>query len=303
MSPNSAALDAQIQALRRRRRGSIRDVKDRPCNPHAQRCTRPGRGIAAGRLLRLVLGVVTATAGHASPAVQTPAPPAARTAPSSTASALPPADLARALALAQEAAQRLAPAQAQVTATLGALDARLTPAPCRQADPFLPRSAAPWGRTRVGLRCVDGRVAWTLYLPVQVQVTAPALTTRTALPAGSVITANDLQLTVLDWTARPQPPLVDPARAVGRTLLRASAPGTPLRENDLQAQRWFAAGDTVKVRAVGAGFAVATEGIALTEGRDGQRVRVQLPAPQGAGRNSGPVLQGYAVGEHLVALP
>lgn len=223
-------------------------------------------------------------------------------APAGLPAALPAADLARALALVQQAAQRLAPSDARVSATLVTLERRLNPAPCQQAEPFLPRSAPPWGRTNVGLRCTAG-AAWTLYLPVQVQVTAAALAVRSALPAGSVLSAADLTVQVLDWSARPQPPLVDPAQALGRTLLRAATPGVPLRAADLQVQRWFAAGDTVKVRTAGAGFAVATEGIALNEGRDGQRVRVQLPARSGAGRSTGPVLQGYAVGERLVELP
>jgi hypothetical protein len=39
---------------------------------------------------------------------------------------------------------------------VGALDRRLTLAPCAQVEPYLPAGSRLWGKTRVGLRCVQG---------------------------------------------------------------------------------------------------------------------------------------------------
>jgi flagellar basal body P-ring formation protein FlgA len=262
-------------------------VKDRL---HALSCAFRSKTLACGaRLMPSVLaGGWLATAGLAQ--AELPA-------------ALPAASLAHALALAQQAAARLAPAGAQVSASLGTLDARLRPAPCAQAEAFLPRGVPAWGRTRAGLRCTQGPVAWTLYLPIQVRVQAPALSVRSALPAGSVLTESDLVSASVDWSAHPQPALTDAAATAGRTLARAATPGQPLREDDLLARRWFAAGDRVKVLAGGPGFAVAAEGQALADGRDGQRVRVQIwVRPQDGSNSLGPVVQGLAVGDRLVAL-
>ena len=223
--------------------------------------------------------------------------------PANLPAGLPAVGLAQALSLAQQAAERLAPASAQVSASLGVLDKRLNPAPCTQAEAFLPRGVPPWGRTRVGLRCVRGPVAWTLYLPVQVQVQAPALSVRSALPAGSMLIESDLVASVVNWSNNPQPPLTDASIAAGRTLARAVTPGQPLHEADLQTRRWFAAGDRVKVMAGGSGFAVVAEGQALSDGRDGQRVRVQmLVRAQDGSSSPGPVVQGLAVGERRVEL-
>ncbi len=222
---------------------------------------------------------------------------------SGTPAALPASAIAQALALAQDAAARAAPAGARVNATLGALDRRLNPAPCQQAAAFLPPGVPAWGRTRVGLRCTQGPVAWTLYLPVLVQVQAPALSVRAPLPAGSVLTEADLATEWVDWTAQARPPLTAAAATAGRTLARPATPGQALRESDLQARLWFAAGDRVQVLAGGSGFAVAAEGQALAEGRDGQRVRVQMLLRASDGSSSpGPVVQGLAVGERRVAL-
>lgn len=287
MSPIKGRLACQFGPPGRAGAGSIRNVKD--C------LQRPLRG----RLLVVLLGCAgLPAAAQPQPTRPAPAPVAA-----ALAQAVPAADLARALALAQQAAERLAPPGARVTATLGTLDARLKPAPCHAAEPFLPRGTPSWGRTRVGLRCTRGAAGWTLYLPVQVQVQAPALSVRSPLPAGSVLSQADLTTVLVDWSARAQPPLTLPAQALGRTLARAASPGSALHEADLQTRRWFAAGDTVKVLAAGPGFAVATEGRALGEGREGQRVRVQLQPRYVEGQlRPGPVLQGLAVGERLVEL-
>jgi flagella basal body P-ring formation protein FlgA len=266
-------------------RGNIRDVKDRPSPSFlpalpAGSCT-PVRVVAVAGL-----ALVSGLAGAQVPA------------------ALPAADVARALALVQQAAERLAPPEASVTASLGKVDPRLKPAPCVRAEPFVPRGVPPWGSTRVGLRCTQGPVAWTLYLPVQVQVRAPALGLKTALPAGAVIGQADLVTAPVDWSAHPLPPLTDPAAAIGRTLGRAVAAGAALLPADLKARRWFAAGDRVKVVSGGPGFAIAAEGLALTDGQDGQRVRVQMLLRGDEGQpERGPVVQGVAVAERQVELP
>lgn len=237
------------------------------------------------------------------------ASPVAAQLPAAFAQAVPAADLARALSLAQQTAQALAPAEAIISTRLGTVDARLRPAPCARVDSFVPRGVPPWGATRIGLRCASGPVAWTLFVPVHVQVQAPALALKTALPAGQKVSEEHLMLATADWSARPQAPLTDAAQVLGRTLTRSVAAGAALREQDLKQRRWFVAGDRVKVVSGGAGFSVAAEGLALNDGHDGQRVRVQLLSGSGnsnngnSGSQRGPIVQGQAVGLHRVELP
>jgi flagella basal body P-ring formation protein FlgA len=216
-------------------------------------------------------------------------------------SALPAAALARALALVEQAAAPLAPAKARISALPGGMDPRLKLAPCNRIEPFLPPSVPAWGRTRVGLRCTEGPVAWTVYLPVQVQAWAPALAPHSALPAGHVLTEADLAPVPTDWAARNDAPLGDLPTAVGRTLARAAMPGQPLRQGDLRRKQWFASGDTVKVVASGPGFSVVGEGLALADGLEGQRARVQLLVrdPQGT-VSPGRVLNATVRGEREV---
>lgn len=183
------------------------------------------------------------------------------------------------------------PAQPRVAVEIGQLDPRLRLAPCRKVEPQLPQGRL-WGRTRVGLRCVEGERPWQVWLPVTVQVFAPALVLVSALPAGTVLAAEHLQLAEVDWAAATQPPHQRLQDLVGRTLSRPLAPGEAVRSADLRVRQWFAAGETVQVLARGPGFAVSGEGQALNPGLEGQVVRVRT--------ESGRVLTGRPVAERRV---
>ncbi len=205
-----------------------------------------------------------------------------------------PEVLAQALQLAAQAAQALAPPKARVVALPGALDSRLTLAPCDRVQPFLPAGVPPWGRSRVGLRCTQGPVAWQVYLPVTVQVWAPAPVAQAALPMGARLDGSQLALADVDWAASTSPPAATAAELQDRQLARPVPAGQPLRAADLKARHWFAQGDTVRIVAQSAGFSISTEGQAMGPGIEGQSVRVRT--------ESGRVLVGQPVGERRVEL-
>ena len=58
--------------------------------------------------------------------------------------------------------------------SVGTLDSRLRLAPCARVEPYLPAGARLWGRTRLGLRCVDGPTRWNVFLPITVKAFGPA---------------------------------------------------------------------------------------------------------------------------------
>jgi flagella basal body P-ring formation protein FlgA len=255
---NSAALHPLFVPRRRAPAAYIRAVTN-PARPPLARL--PQAGAAAALLL-------TAAAAHAT-ALEAPA-----------------------AALMSDAAAQLAPPAARVEVLPGRLNPRLRLAPCDRIEPFLPPGSRPWGHTRVGLRCVEGAVAWTVFLPVTVKVLALGLVLRDGLPAGTVLREEHLAAAEVDWAAAPSPVLARPAAVLGRTLSRNMAAGAALRQADLRAERWFAAGDTVNVVALGQGFSVSGEGLALGDGVDGQRVRVRT--------ENGRVVSGIAAGKRRV---
>jgi flagellar basal body P-ring formation protein FlgA len=198
--------------------------------------------------------------------------------PAGASTALPAplqAAMPQALALLAQAARAQAPATARLEIEVGRVDSRLRPAPCAQVEPHLLPGAPVWGRTRIGLRCLRGAVAWNVFVPVTVQVWAPALAASAPLPAGSTLQASQLSVQDVNWSAGPGAPLLDPAQAVGRILARPLMPGQALHGGDLQPRQWFAAGDTVDIVARGPGFAVASQGQALTAGLEGRPARVR----------------------------
>lgn len=205
--------------------------------------------------------------------------------------ALPAPAVAQAVVLAREAALARAPQGATVQVSALPADPRLRLAPCARAEARPVPGAPAWGRTRVALRCAEG-AAWTVYLPLQVDVRAPALVARAALAAGTSLAPAQVEVAMADWSAAGSLPLAPGIDVAGRTLARPLAAGQVLRSGDLQPRQWFASGDAVRVHAVGAGWSIVTEGQALNAGIEGQPVRVRT--------GNGRVLTGRASGADRV---
>jgi len=191
----------------------------------------------------------------------------------------------------QLAAAAAAPAGTRVEVEVGALDPRLKLAPCARITPYLPAGARLWGRSRVGLRCDEG-ARWNVFVPVTVKVFGPGWTATQPLPVGTVLQSEHLQSSEVDLAAEPSPALREAQPALGRALVRALRPGQAVREADLKARQWFAAGDTVRVVGVGAGFAISADGQALGAGIDGQFVKVRI--------DGGRVVSGRAIAERRI---
>ena len=187
-----------------------------------------------------------------------------------------------------------APGLPRFEISVGQLDPRLRLAPCQQVQPYLPEGTRLWGRSRIGLRCLQGPARWNVYLPITVKAWGPGVVASSGAPAGSVLGPADLRIAEVDLAEDSAAPVLQPDAAVGRTLARALAPGQSLRASHLKSRQWFAAGETVTVLAQGEGFSVAGEAQALNPGIEGQPVRVRT--------ESGRVLTGQPVGERRVEL-
>jgi flagellar basal body P-ring formation protein FlgA len=180
----------------------------------------------------------------------------------------------------------------RIEVDVGRLDERLRLAPCTRIEPQWPAGQRAWGRIRVGLRCVEGPVAWKVYLPVTVKVWGRALVATEALPAGTRLAPRHFVTKDVDLAQGPSLPLAPRAAVDDRLLARALPAGAPLREADLRARQWFAAGDVVRVVALGDGYEASGEGTALDPGVEGRRARVRT--------ESGRVVIGDAVAERRI---
>jgi flagella basal body P-ring formation protein FlgA len=214
-------------------------------------------------------------------------------APAQAEEAAPPLDASlldsvRSLALGNTVAK----GAVRVEVAIGQLDPRLHLAACRRIEPYVPAGARLWGKTRIGLRCKEGLVAWNVYLPITVKVFGRALVVPAGAAAGSLVAASDLREAEVDLAEEFSPAIVDPKVAEGRVLAQAVLPGQTLRQSQLKARQWFAAGETVKVVASGEGFALEAEAQALNNGIEGQPAKVRT--------ESGRILTGIPSGERRV---
>ncbi len=164
---------------------------------------------------------------------------------------------------------------------------------CDRLEPWLPAGARPWGKVRVGVRCV-GQGNWALYVPAQVSILGNYLAAARALRPGDVLTIADIELRSGEITSMGRQLLTEPEQAIGQQMRFAVASGQPLRATMMAAPIVIQSGRPVKVIVQGSGFSVANQGTALGNARAGQAIRVRLA--------SGKVVSGVATdnGEVLI---
>ena len=121
-----------------------------------------------------------------------------------------------------------------------------------------------------------------------------ALVVPAGAAAGSVLADSDLADAEVDLAEEFTPVFVDKKLVVGRTLGQPLRPGQAVRQAHIKSRQWFAAGETVKVVAVGDGFALEGVGQALTNGIEGQPAKVRT--------ESGHVVTGVATADRRLEL-
>jgi len=164
----------------------------------------------------------------------------------------------------------------RLSVTVGALDSRLVLAPCAAVEPYVPAGMRLWGKTRIGLRCIDGSARWNVFLPVQVRAFGPAWVIRGDVAPGKMLTEDDVVQAEVDWALDNQAILADPAMWLGQTATRTLTTGQALRQGMVRPAQVFQAGASVRVLAQGPGFVVSVDGQALSAGVIGALARVRI---------------------------
>jgi flagella basal body P-ring formation protein FlgA len=179
--------------------------------------------------------------------------------------------------------------------TAGGLDPANHLAPCHALEVAMAPGARAWGRTHVVVRC-SGEPRWSVFLPVHIRVVADYLVTAAPLSQGQTIDASHLARQRGDYSDLPTGILSDESQAVGRTISHSVPAGRPLRADMLRLPYVVLQNQSVRVVSRGAGFEVANEGRALTNGSEGQVVQVRLANGQivsGVARPGGVVSIGF----------
>lgn len=174
------------------------------------------------------------------------------------------------------AAQPAGAAGLRMEVTVGSLDSRLKLAACGNIEPYLPPGSKLWGRTRVGLRCVDGVSRWNVTLPVTVNAFGPAWVVKTHVPSGAVLTEGDVVEAEVNWAEDMNPVLRDRSLWVGQMATRLLTTGQTLRQGMVKPAQVFQAGAQVRVVAQGPGFQISSDAQALSAGVVGELARVRM---------------------------
>jgi flagella basal body P-ring formation protein FlgA len=183
-----------------------------------------------------------------------------------------------------------AAAGGRIEVSVGSLDPRLQLAPCQRIEPYLLPGTRLWGRTSIGVRCLEG-ATWTVSLPVTVTVRGPAVVAAEPIAAGSPATTAAVRIEEVELTRESGTPVTDPEQLMGKTFTRSIAAGQVLRLESLRATPTVVAGDPVRIDMVGKGFVIQSEGQALSAGAEGQPLRVRTES----GRIVSGTLKGRAV--------
>lgn len=177
---------------------------------------------------------------------------------------------------ATQAVQSTSPAPLRLEVVVGSLDRRLKLAPCGNVEPYMPPGSKLWGRTRIGLRCVDGVSRWNVSLPVTVNAYGSAWVVKGTVPAGATLTENDVIEAEVNWAAESSPVLRDRSLWAGQIATRLLTTGQAVRQGMVKPPQVFQAGTHVRVIAQGAGFQVSSGAQALSAGVVGEIARVRM---------------------------
>lgn len=159
---------------------------------------------------------------------------------------------------------------------VGNLDSRLKLAPCGNVEPYLPPGSRLWGRTRVGLRCIDGMSRWNVSLPVTVNAYGNAWVVKGSVASGAAITEDDVIEAEVNWAEEASPVIRDKALWVGQIATRQLTTGQTLRQSMIRPAQVFQAGAQIRVLAQGPGFQISSDAQALSAGVVGQVARVKM---------------------------
>jgi flagella basal body P-ring formation protein FlgA len=194
-----------------------------------------------------------------------------------------------------EAVSNVRPASAgplRMEVTLGALDSRLRLAPCARVEPYIPVGTRLWGKTRLGLRCLEGSIKWNVFLPVTIKAYGAAWVVKGNVAPGVTLIQADAVEEEVDWAEEASPIISSPLQWVGQVAAKGLNAGQALRQSMIKPAQVFQAGAQVRIVVQGAGFQVTTDGQALSAGVVGQPARVRM--------DSGRMMNGTVLDSHTV---
>lgn len=182
--------------------------------------------------------------------------------------------------------------KADVRVNVNSLDARLRFPACDNLT-LTPHGTRGFGRTSVTARC-DTPQPWAASMTATTEVWRPVVVIAHALPAGTVIQADDIAMQPRNLADLREQYIAEPGRVVGWTTRRPVAAGTVLSARQLEAPIAVNKGDEVRIRSGTGPVVVSMNGTALDKGMPGDQIAVRNV-------QSDRVIKAWVVGPGLVS--
>lgn len=180
----------------------------------------------------------------------------------------------------RETAERFAREQAtqpdaDTAVRVGQLDPRLRLPRCAASlDAYLAPGARSIGNTTVGVRC-DGERPWSILVPVRISQQRDVVVLTRALNPGDTISRDALALSRRDTATLSNGYFGAIDEVEGSVTRRAFSAGTILNSRLVTPAKVVQRGEQVRIAASNPAIAVEAMGIALREGRLGERIQVR----------------------------
>ena len=158
---------------------------------------------------------------------------------------------------------------------IGGLDNRLQLADCSQPLDVSPRDQGLGGRGQLMTKVSCADPAWSIYVPVDLQLRRPVVVTTQPIGRHSVITASQVTLRAADVSAINGQYFTDPQAVVGHEATRLIHQDAVVLANQLELPPLVRKGEAVLILAREGGLEVKTAGTALSDGRLGEQIRVE----------------------------
>ena len=155
------------------------------------------------------------------------------------------------------------------------IDSNLRLAQCDKPLTFRPQgNPANASNVTVKVQCSGAR-RWSLFASAKIKRILPILVASRSLNRGEQLEADDLSVVQRDVSNISYGYISDLEGAIGKQLRRPLRAGDPLRASALEAPQVINKGDQLVVTAKSGALKVVAPGIALSNGKLGQQIRVQ----------------------------
>lgn len=165
--------------------------------------------------------------------------------------------------------------QGRLQFAIAGIDPRFYAPDCRQPLQFaIKDQGAVSSRLNVQVSCAAGN-NWSNYVPVDIAIFRRVITAANPLARDVAIKAGDLMLAERDITELNGQYLTRAEDVIGLSAKRTLAPGTIVTRDNLLQPLLIRRGDAVTIKAEADGLIVHMPGVAMTDGRRGEPIRVK----------------------------